>query len=100
MGCLIVQDFKNEAYIPYTVLHIFVLSAFFFFKAWKTTLHGFKDIILPILSETTFPMGIYWCVLEMYGKKSTSTICFFSAKVQEKQNRKLGKFCSTISLEM
>ena len=30
MGCLIVQDFKNEAYIPYTVLHIFVLSAFFF----------------------------------------------------------------------
>ena len=49
-------------------------------------------------------MGIYLCVLEMYGKKkSTSTIViyfFFSAKVQEKQNRKLGKFCSTISLEM
>ena len=30
MGCLLVQDFKNEAYILYTVLHIFVLSAFFF----------------------------------------------------------------------
>ena len=30
IGCLIVQDFKNEAYIPYTVLRIFVLSAFFF----------------------------------------------------------------------
>ena len=25
MGCLIVQDFKNEAYIPYTVLDIFVI---------------------------------------------------------------------------
>ena len=25
---------------------------------------------------------------------------FFSAKVQEKENRKLGKFCFTISLEM
>ena len=29
MGWLIIQDFKNEAYIPYTVIHIFVLSAFF-----------------------------------------------------------------------
>ena len=35
MGCLIVQDFKNEAYIPYTVLHIFVLSAFFFLRLEK-----------------------------------------------------------------
>ena len=33
-------------------------------------------------------------------KKSASIICFLSAKVQEKQNRKLGTFCSTISLEM
>ena len=32
---LIVQDFKNEAYIPYTVLHIFVLSAFFFLRLEK-----------------------------------------------------------------
>ena len=29
MGWLIIQDFKNEAYIPYTVIHIFVLSVFF-----------------------------------------------------------------------
>ena len=35
IGCLIVQDFKNEAYIPYTVLHIFVLSAFFFLRLEK-----------------------------------------------------------------
>ena len=32
MGCLIVQDFKNEAYILYNVLHISVLSAFFFLR--------------------------------------------------------------------
>ena len=35
MGCLIIQDFKNEAYIPYTVLYIFVLSAFFFLRLEK-----------------------------------------------------------------
>ena len=35
MGYLIVQEFKNEAYIPYTVLHIFVLSAFFFLRLEK-----------------------------------------------------------------
>ena len=55
--------------------------------------------------KTKFPMGIFWCALEMYGEtnpnpKSTSTICVFSAKVQEEQDRKLGQFCSTISLEM
>ena len=35
MGCLIIQDFKNEAYIPYTVFYIFVLSAFFFLRLKK-----------------------------------------------------------------
>ena len=35
MDCLIVQDFKNEAYILYTELRIFVLSAFFFLRLEK-----------------------------------------------------------------
>ena len=35
MACLIIQDFKNEAYIPYTVLYIFVLSPFFFLRLEK-----------------------------------------------------------------
>ena len=35
MGCLIVQDFKNEAYILYTELRIFVLSALFFLRLEK-----------------------------------------------------------------
>ena len=78
MGCLIVQDFKNEAYIPYTVLHIFVLSAFFFFKAWKTTLHGFKNIILPILSENYVSHGnLLMRIGNVRQKKSTSPVCFF-----------------------
>ena len=39
-------------------------------------------------------------VSDVRQKKSASIICFLSAKVQEKQNRKLAIFCSTISLEM
>ena len=39
----------------------------------------------------------YW---KYAAKKVHIYYFFFSAKVQEKQNRKLGKFCSTIGLEM
>ena len=40
----------------------------------------------------------YW---KCTAKKSPHLLfVFFSAHVEEKQNRKLGKFCSTISLEM
>ena len=68
---------------------------------WAISLYGFKNIILPILSQNYVSHGNPLIRIgNVRQKESTSTICIFNAKVQEKQNRKLGKFFSSISLEM
>ena len=64
------------------------------------TFEGVTNIIFPIPSEKyVFHRDLLVCIGNV-GQKVRIYYLFFSAKAQEKQNRKLGKLCSTVSLNV